>query len=124
MKKTFLLFLAVLVLAAVPASALDQAREAKIVGYEKSNFVTGKVYLSSGQETVYILGLTSVYDHPLEIYLAKGFEQEESLMVGQVLPGPHDQVSFAAPEGISGDMDTVLIMVPGWSVPVALGLLQ
>ncbi len=124
MKRTFLLFLAVLVLTAMPASAFDQAREARIVGYEKSSFVTGKIYLSSGMETVYILGLTSVYDHPLEIYLAKGFAQEGSLMVGQILPGPHEQVSFPAPEGLVPDMDTVLIMVPGWSVPVAVGLLQ
>ena len=124
MKRTFLLFLAVLVLTAMPVSALDQAKEAKIVGYEKSSFVTGKVYLSSGLETVYILDLSSVYDHPLEIYLAKGFDQKGSLLVGQVLPGPHEQVSFAAPEGTGEEMDTVLIMVPGWSVPVAVGLLQ
>jgi hypothetical protein len=124
MKKTFLLFLAVLILMALPGSALAQTKAAKIVGYEKVNFVTGKVYLSSGLETVYIMDLTSVYDHPLEIYLAKGFDQQGSLMVGQVLPGPHDQISFNAPEGITPDVDTVLIMVPGWSVPVAVGLLQ
>jgi len=124
MKKIFLLFLAVLILTAMPASAFDQAREGKIVGYEKASFVTGKVYLSSGMETVYIMDLASVYDHPLEIYLAKGFAQEGSLLVGQVLPGPHGQVSFPAPEGLVPDMDTVLIMVPGWSVPVAVGLLQ
>jgi hypothetical protein len=117
MKKTFLLFLAVLILMALPGSALAQTKAAKIVGYEKVNFVTGKVYLSSGLETVYIMDLTSVYDHPLEIYLAKGFDQQGSLMVGQVLPGPHDQISFNAPEGITPDVDTVLIMVPGWSVP-------
>jgi hypothetical protein len=124
MKKTFLLFLVVLILMALPGSALAQTKAAKMVGYEKVNFVTGKVYLSSGLETVYIMDLTSVYDHPLEIYLAKGFDQQGSLMVGQVLPGPHDQISFNAPEGITPDVDTVLIMVPGWSVPVAVGLLQ
>lgn len=124
MKKTFLMFLAVLVLTAMPGLALAQGKVATIVGYEKDSFVTGKVYLTSDNGTVYVLDLTSVYDHPLEIYLAKGFDQQGSLMVGQVLPGPHDQISFNAPEGLAPDVDTVLIMVPGWSVPVAVGLLQ
>ncbi len=123
MRKSLLVFVTVAVLA-LPAVSLGQARSAVLIGYEKADFVTGKISLSDDGGMVMIRDLASKYDKKLVIYLAKGFEADDSIKVGEVIPGTTGNMSFDAPEGNLDEMDSVVVRVPEWTVPVALGVLR
>ncbi|UCF31430.1 MAG: hypothetical protein JSV26_03155 [bacterium] len=124
MNRTFCLVLAFLIVLALPGAGLAQAKTATIYGYEKAEFVTGTVSISADGSLVMVRDLHSVYDQLIELHLSKGFDQAKGVMVGQILPGSAGNMSFDAPPATLPGMDTVLFVVPGWSVPVAVGLLR
>lgn len=123
MRKSFLLFVAAAILA-VPVVSMGQSRSAVLVGYDRADMVTGKVSLSDDGSMVMIRDLASKYDKKLVIYLAKGFEADESIKVGEIMSGTGGNMTFDAPEGNLDEMDSVVVRVPDWSVPVALGVLR
>lgn len=126
MRKTFLLFAALSLLLAMPLSAWAQGKTARLVGYEKAGFVTGEIDLSADGSMVEVKNLRSVYEQPLELYLTKGFDNKDSVKIGLIPAGSHGDMSFDAPvpPGEMEGMDSVILKVPEWTVPVALGLLQ
>ncbi len=124
MKKIFLFLFLVVVVWFLPGAVMAQNRTATIYGFEKAEFVTGKVTISAFGDLVMVRDLKSTYNELLEFHLSKGFDRTKGVMIGQIVPGSSGNMSFDAPaEGI-GEMDTVFFIVPGWSVPVAVGLLK
>ncbi|NOY86643.1 MAG: hypothetical protein GXP52_05020 [Deltaproteobacteria bacterium] len=126
MRKTFLLFAALSLLLALPLAAWAQGKTARLVGYEKAGFVTGEIDLSADGSMVKVRNLKSVYKQPLELYLTKGFDYQDSVKIGLIPAGSHGDMSFdaPAPPGDLESMDSVILKVPEWAVPVALGLLR
>ncbi len=123
MRKFFLLFVA-LVIIAVPVTGAAQARSANLIGFEKAEYVTGKVNLSADGSMVMVRDLATKYNKTLVIYLAKGFEADDSIKVGEIMPGTTGNMTFDAPAENLEEMDSVIIRVPDWTVPVALGVLR
>ncbi len=126
MRRTFLLLAALSLLLAMPLSAWAQGKTARLVGYEKAGFVTGEVDLSADGSMIEVKNLKSVYDQPLELYVTKGFDNQAGFKVGLIPAGSHGDMSFDAPvpPGEMEGMDSVVLKVPEWTVPVGLGLLQ
>jgi hypothetical protein len=124
MIRTILLPLLMVVCILLPADANAQGKLANLVGYEKAEYVTGLVSVSAAGDSVALVGLKSVYDNPLDIYLSRSFDQSSAFKVGEVAPGKTGDMFFDVPALDIGAFDSVLLMVPGWSVPVGVGLLQ
>ena len=124
MKKSFLLSLAVVLVLTLPAAGLAQGRSATLYGYEKAEFVTGVVSISADGGLVMVRDLFSKYSEPVELYLSKGFDINKGILVGQIAAGTSGNMSFDARGGDMGEVDTVLLIVPGWTVPVGVGLLK
>jgi hypothetical protein len=123
--RTHTLLLSLMVLSLLlPAAVSAQGKTANIVGYEKAQFVTGLVSVNAAGDSVALVGLRSVYDRPLDLYLARSFDQSEAFKVGEIAAGKTGDVFFDVPALDVAQFDTILLMVPGWSVPVGVGLLQ
>ena len=126
MKRSVLLtvffFIAVLLLQPLQVSA--QSKMANLVGYEKADYVKGMLSINAAGNSVLLVGLQTVYDKPLEIYLSKSFDPSKSFKVGEVPQGKKGDVFFDVPALDVGAFDTVLVMVPEWDVPVGVGLLK
>ncbi len=123
MKKHFLIFVA-LVIISIPVTAAAQIRSADLIGFEKAEYVTGKVSLSADGAMVMVRDLATKYNKTLVIYLARGFEADDSIKVGEIMAGTTGNMTFDAPAGNLEEMDSVVIRVPEWTVPVALGVLR
>ncbi|UCG39615.1 MAG: hypothetical protein JSV00_05185 [bacterium] len=125
MKKILLpLALTAAVSLAAAAAVLAQGRTADLVGYEKAHFVTGKISISDDGSSVMVSDLKSSYARTLQIYFSRAFDQGTAVMIGTLTPDMPGDMTFDAPAPDMGDVDTVLVMVPGWSVPVGVGLLK
>ncbi len=124
MKKALPAFLAILSLVVLPALAISQARTAHLVGYEKAEFVAGQVNINPDGTEVLISGLQSSYTQTLVVYIAKAFDFQKSTLVGEIPAGWTGDMTFELPSLDFEGMDSVLVMVPGWTVPVAVGLLN
>jgi hypothetical protein len=111
---------AVLALNATPALALT----ADIYGYTKAEYVTGSVDVSENTSTLELTGFSSVYSLPLEIYLSQGYDPIGGKMIGVLSPDFKGAASFEMPTGGVDDKDMISFVVPGWSVPVGVGLFR
>ena len=124
MSKTRLLLVLAVIVLILPVVALGQGRTASLIGYEKADLVQGTVSVSADGSSVVLTGLTSAYDKPLEIYLAKGFDYDGAIKVGELSPDMPGDMTFEVSGSNFETLDSVLVMVPGWDVPVAVGLLK
>ena len=107
-----------------PAAVNAQGKLANLVGYEKAEYVTGLISVNAKGDSVALIGLKTVYEKPLEVYVARSFDQSAAFKVGDVASGKRGDVFFNIPALDLGSFDSVLLMVPGWDVPVGVGLLQ
>jgi hypothetical protein len=124
-RSIWLLVLAVIAMPLLqPVSANAQGKLANLVGYEKAEYVTGLLSVNSKGDSIALVGLKTVYDKPLEVYVTRSFDQSAAFKVGEVASGKQGDVFFDIPALEIGGFDSVLIMVPGWGVPVGVGLLQ
>ena len=120
----FLLLAVVIMLALQPLPVWAQGKTANLVGYEKAEYVTGMVSLNASGDSVALVGLKTFYDRPLEVYVTKSFDRLEAFKVGELASDKRGDVFFDIPALDIGGFDSVLLMVPGWDVPVGVGLLQ
>ncbi len=120
--RLFLVFAVVTLL--VPTLALGQARTASLIGYEKAELVQGSVSISDDGQTVILDGVTTSYDKTLEFYLAKGFDPGGAIKIGELSSDMPGDMTFEVAGADFESLDSVLVMVPGWDVPVAVGLLK
>ena len=119
------LFLAFAVIALLlPTMALGQARTASLIGYEKAELVQGSVSISDDGQAVVLNGVTTSYDKTLEFYLAKGFDPGGAIKIGELSSDMPGDMTFELTDADLETLDSVLVMVPGWDVPVAVGLLK
>ncbi|MDF1535769.1 MAG: hypothetical protein P1S46_04600 [bacterium] len=123
LKNRLLLAITVIVLL-LPTLVLGQGKTASLVGYEKAELVQGTVSISEDGISVVLSGVTSTYDKTLEFYLAKGFDLGGAVKVGELSSDMPGDMTFEVPDPASEALDSVLVMVPGWDVPVAVGLLR
>jgi hypothetical protein len=114
----------VIVAMLVPTLAIGQAKTASLVGYEKAELVQGSVSVSDDGQAVILNGVTTTYDKTLEFYLAKGFDTGEAVKVGELSADMPGDMTFEVTGVDLQVLDSVLVMVPGWDVPVAVGLLK
>ena len=119
------MFLALVVMTMlVPTLAMGQARTASLVGYEKAEMVQGSVSVSDDSMAVVLEGVTSTYGKTLEFYLARGLDPGGAVKIGELSADMPGDMTFEITGADFGDLDSVLVMVPGWDVPVAVGLLK
>jgi len=103
-----------------PAFALD----ADIYGYTKAEDVTGSVRASGNPQTLELTGFASSYYHPMEVYVSRGYDPGGGEMVGILSPGFEGVTTFTLPgRDVTGE-DMILFTIPGWTVPVAVGLFR
>jgi hypothetical protein len=107
-----------------PAAANAQGKLANLVGYEKAEYVTGLISVNAKGDSVALVGLKTVYDKPLDLYLTRSFDQSTAFKIGEIAPDKRGDMFFNIPALDLGSFDSVLLMVPGWDVPVGVGLLQ
>jgi len=112
----------ILMLQPLPASA--KSKIATLVGYEKATYVTGEVSINAAGNSVAVIGLQTVYDKPLDIYISKSFDPSRDFKIGEIPRGKRGDIFFDVPALDVGAFDSVLVMVPGWDVPVGVGLLK
>jgi hypothetical protein len=111
---------AILVFAAGTAQALT----ADIYGYTKAEYVTGSLRVSETAGSLELTGFSNIYPHPLEVYISRGYDLAGGTMVGVLSEGFEGAASFELPEnGVTGE-DMVYFLVPGWTVPVGVGLFR
>ena len=110
----------VLVFAAAPVRALT----AEIYGYTKAEYVTGSLRVPAASGDLELTGFTSIYPHPLEVYVSRGYDLADGTLAGVLPVGFEGRAVFDVPAGGISDEDMVFFMVPGWSVPVAVGLFR
>ena len=120
----FLVLVAISMLVLQPLAVCAQGKTANLVGYEKADYLTGRFSVNATGDSVALVGLKTVYDKPLEIYVTRSFDPSKAFKVGEVASGKRGDVFFDIPALDLGGFDSVLLMVPGWSVPVGVGLLQ
>ena len=114
----------VLLLALNPVGARAQGKTANLVGYEKAEYVTGMFSVNSSGDSVALVGLKTVYDKPLHVYVTRSFDRSEAFKVGEIAADRRGDVFFDIPALDIGGFDSVLLMVPEWNIPVEVGLLQ
>jgi len=68
--------------------------------------------------------VTTSYDKTLEFYLAKGFDPGGAIKIGELSSDMPGDMTFEVAGADFESLDSVLVMVPGWDVPVAVGLLK
>lgn len=120
--RIFLAFAVVTLL--LPTLALGQAKTASLIGYEKAELVQGSVSISDDGQAVVLNGVTTSYDKTLEFYLAKGFDPGGAIKIGELSSDMPGDMTFELTDADLETLDSVLVMVPGWDVPVAVGLLK
>jgi len=111
---------AVLVFTAGTAQALT----ADIYGYTKAEHVTGSLRVSEASGNLELMNFTNVYPHPLEVYISRGYDLAGGRMVGVLSEGFEGSATFDIPDAGVSDEDVVYFIVPGWTVPVAVGLFR
>jgi hypothetical protein len=100
------------------------ALTADIYGYTKAEYVTGSLRVSEVGDNLVLTGFKNVYFHPLEVYVSRGYDLAGGKMIGVLSQGFEGSTTFVPPEkGVSNE-DMVFFMVPGWTVPVAVGLFR
>jgi hypothetical protein len=117
---------AIMVLSAVLvfAAGTAQALTADIYGYTKAEYVTGSLRVSEVAGSLDLTGFSNIYPHPLEVYISRGYNLAGGRMIGVLSEGFEGAATFDLPEnGVSGE-DMVYFLVPGWTVPVAVGLFR
>jgi len=124
MKRSILLSLAGVLVFLLPVMAGAQGKTADLVGYEKADYVSCLFSINAKGNSVLLAGLKTVYDKPLEVYVTRAFDRSQAFKVGEVASDQRGDVFFDIPALDLGGFDSVLIMVPGWSVPVGVGLLR
>lgn len=126
MKRSVLLivFISAGILLLQPLSASARSKMATLVGYEKAGYVTGRVSINAAGNSVAVVGFQTVYDKPLDIYISKSFDPARDFKIGEIPPGKRGDIFFDVPALDVGAFDSVLVMVPGWDVPVGVGLLR
>lgn len=124
MLKNRLFLVLVIVTMLLPTLALGQARTASLIGYEKAELVQGSVSISDDGQTVILDGVTTSYDKTLEFYLAKGFDPGGAIKIGELSSDMPGDMTFEVAGADFETLDSVLVMVPGWDVPVGVGLLK
>ena len=124
-RSTLLPVLAVIaVLLLQPAAVNAQGKLANLVGYEKADYVTGLVSVNAKGDSIAVIGLKTVYNKPLEVYVTRSFDHSAAFKVGEIASDKRGDMFFNVPALDLGNFDSVLLMVPGWDVPVGVGLLQ
>lgn len=126
MKRSILLpVLAVIfMLVLQPAVVSAQSKIANLVGYEKAGYVSGMFSVNASGDSIALIGLKTVYEKPLDVYLTRAFDQSAAFKVGEVASDKRGDMFFDVPSLDLSGFDSVLVMVPGWDVPVGVGLLQ
>jgi len=124
MKRSILIPALAVLMLLLPGNVLAQGKTANLVGYEKADYVTGMFSANASGDSILLVGLKTVYDKPLEVYVTRAFDQSKAFKVGEIPPGERGDVFFDIPAIDMAAYDSVLIMVPGWSVPVGVGLLK
>ena len=120
-KKWMITFLtAVAVMAASPVLAVT----ADVYGYTKAEYVKGSLLVAEDTRTLELTGFSNIYSHPMEVYISKGYDPGEAKMIGVLSSGFEGAATFDMPEEGVTNQDMVLFMIPGWSVPVAVGLFR
>lgn len=117
----------VMVLAAVVlvfTAGTARALTADIYGYTKADDVTGSLKVMKESGSLELTGFTNVYAHPLEVYISKGYDLADGKMIGVLSEGFEGSATFDLPETGVSDEDMVYFLVPGWTVPVAVGLFR
>ncbi len=126
MNKSILLpvLAAIAMIALQPLAVCAQAKTANLVGYEKAEYVTGMFSVNAAGDSIALIGLKTVYDKPLEVYVTRSLDPSEAYKVGEIASDKRGDVFFDIPALDLGGFDSVLLMVPGWNIPVGVGLLQ
>ena len=123
-----------------PLAVCAQGKTANLVGYEKADYVTGMFSVNATGNSVALIGLKTIYDQPLEVFVSRSFDPSEAFKIGEVASDKRGDVFFdirtdadyrlrtAMRQHLQaldvGGFDSVLLMVPDWNVPVGVGLLQ
>ena len=113
-----------------PLAVCAQGKTANLVGYEKADYVTGMFSVNATGNSVALIGLKTIYDQPLEVFVSRSFDPSEAFKIGEVASDKRGDVFFDIrtdadiPALDVGGFDSVLLMVPDWNVPVGVGLLQ
>ena len=120
----FTVLTAISMLVLQPAAVCAQGKTANLVGYEKAEYVSGLFSINPKGDSIALVGFKTVYDKPIEVYVTQSFDRAEAFKVGDVAQGKQGDMFFNIPALYLGGFDSVLLMVPEWSVPVGVGLLQ
>lgn len=124
-RSTLLTALAVIVMLVLhPLIVFSQGKTANLVGYEKAEYVTGMFSVNATGDSVLLVGLQTVYKKPLEVYVTRSFNYSEGFKVGEVPADKRGDLFFDIPALDFKGYDSVMLMVPGWDVPVGVGLLK
>jgi hypothetical protein len=107
-----------------PLAVCAQGKTANLVGYEKADYVTGMFSVNATGNSVALIGLKTIYDQPLEVFVSRSFDPSEAFKIGEIASDKRGDVFFDIPALDVGGFDSVLLMVPDWNVPVGVGLLQ
>ena len=94
---------------------------ADLYGYTKAAEVSGKLSVSVDGRVLELSGFSSQFYHPLEVYISRGYDPLGGRMVGVIPAGFRGGMNFSQIPGITVQ-DMVLLKVPGWTVPLGLGL--
>lgn len=122
--KRSVLFPVLIALLFLPSVASAQPKKADLYGYEKPDYVRGIFSANPDGNSFMLIGLRTVYDKPLGVYVTRSFDQSQAFKVGEVPPGQEGDIVFETPALDMRGYDSVLLMVPEWTVPVGLGLLE
>jgi hypothetical protein len=114
----------ILTLVLQPVVVSAQSKIANLVGYEKAGYVSGMFSVNASGDSIALIGLKTVYEKPLDVYLTRSFDQSAAFKVGEVASDKRGDMFFDVPSLDLSGFDSVLVMVPGWDVPVGVGLLQ
>lgn len=101
------------------ASGLD----ADLYGYTKAAEVSGNLGVSPDRQVLELTGFSCSYYHPLEVYVTAGYDPSGGELVGVIPPGFQGSMTFTPARPVTGE-DMVLLKVPGWTVPLGLGLFR
>lgn len=117
----FLIVSVVVALGLVPILAFGL--DADIYGYTKAAEVTGNLSVSPDQQDLELTGFSCDHYHPLEVYISRGYDPAGGQLVGVIPAGFQGDMTFSAVPRVTGE-DMVLLKVPGWAVPLGLGLFE
>jgi|GEM_PF-5406476 len=95
--------------------------DADLYGYTKAADISGKLSVSVDGRVLDLSGFSSQFYHPLEVYISRGYTPSEGRIVGVIPAGFRGGMTFSPIPEITGQ-DMILLKIPGWTVPVGLGL--